>query len=134
MRESTTYQAILREGWEEGRISGARRMLFRQGTKRFGEPDATTVAALEAIQDIDRLEALGERILDPDLHDWDKSRIIKRLRQEAVDLLKYFRIFAAGSALLRPFFIGHSLTNSILASTRRSLWAPPPPLTRPTRP
>jgi len=71
MRESTTYQAILREGREEGRISGERRMLLRQGTKRFGEPDATAVAALEAIQDIDRLEALGERILDPDLHDWN---------------------------------------------------------------
>jgi len=71
MQESTTYQAIWREVREEGRISGARRMLFRQGTKRFGEPDATTVAALEVIQDIDRRETLGERILDPDLHNWN---------------------------------------------------------------
>jgi hypothetical protein len=30
-----------------------------------------TVAAIEAIQDIDRLEALGERILDPGIRDWD---------------------------------------------------------------
>jgi hypothetical protein len=79
MRESTTYQAILREGRQEGRqegviegrIAGEQRMLLRQGTKRFGEPNATTVAAIEAIQDIDRLEVLGERILDPDLQNWD---------------------------------------------------------------
>src|SRR5262245_57351783 len=91
MRESTTYQAILREGrqegrqegwqegrqegWQEGRqegviegrIAGERRILLRQGTKRFGAPDAASIAALEAIQEIDRLDALGERILDPSL-------------------------------------------------------------------
>ena len=67
MRESTTYQAILREG----RITGEQQFLLRLGTKRFGEPDAATVTAIEAIQDIDRLEALGERILNPDLHDWN---------------------------------------------------------------
>ena len=44
--------------------------LLRQGTKRFGNPDAATVAALEAIKDIDRLEALGELILDTDVHNW----------------------------------------------------------------
>lgn len=71
MKESTTYQAILREGRNEGRIAGEQRMLLRLGTKRFGQPDETTRAAIEAIQDIDRLEALGERILDPDLHDWE---------------------------------------------------------------
>src|SRR3954447_2237409 len=67
MRESTTYQAILREG----RITGEQKLLLRQGTKRFGEPDAMTAAAIEAIQDIDRLEALGERILDTGIRDWD---------------------------------------------------------------
>ena len=35
-------------------------MLLRQGTKRFRTPDATTLAALEAIKDIDRLEAIRE--------------------------------------------------------------------------
>jgi predicted transposase YdaD len=67
MRESTTYQAILREG----RITGEQQFLLRLGTKRFGEPDAATVTAIEAIQDIERLEALGERILNPDLHAWN---------------------------------------------------------------
>jgi hypothetical protein len=66
MRESTTYQAILREG----RITGEQQILLRQGTKRFGDPDVATVSAIEAIHDIDRLEALGERILDPKVLDW----------------------------------------------------------------
>ena len=38
MRESTTYQAILREG----RIKGEQQLLQRLETKRFGDPDATT--------------------------------------------------------------------------------------------
>ncbi len=63
MHESTTYRRIL----NDGRLEGARRFLLRLGTKRFAEPDATTATALEAIRDIDRLEALGERILDPDV-------------------------------------------------------------------
>jgi predicted transposase YdaD len=75
MHQSSTYQAILREGRqkgrEEGRITGEQRMLLRVGTKRFGEPDAPTIAAIEAIQDVERLESLGERMLDPDLRDWD---------------------------------------------------------------
>ncbi|MGO8899064.1 MAG: Rpn family recombination-promoting nuclease/putative transposase [Isosphaeraceae bacterium] len=79
MRQSTTYQAILREGWQEGRqegrqegkIEGEQKLLLRQGTKRFGAPDAATLAAIEAMQDIDRLEAIGERILDPNIQDWN---------------------------------------------------------------
>ena len=55
----------------EGRITGEQKLLLRLRTKHFGEPDATTVAAIEAIQDLDRLEALGERILDPGIRDWD---------------------------------------------------------------
>ena len=83
MQDSPTYQAILREGrqeglqkgrqegLEEGRIAGERRFLLRVGTKRFGEPDVATAAAIEAIQDVDRLEALGLRIIDADVHNWD---------------------------------------------------------------
>jgi predicted transposase YdaD len=74
MQESTTYQAILREGRNEGltegRIKEARRLLLRQGTKRLGEPDAASAAALEAIQDIDRLEVLHDRAFDPGIRDW----------------------------------------------------------------
>ena len=82
-QDSTTYQAILREGWieayneaynegfNEGRIFEARRLLHLQGTERFGDADATIVATLDAIQDIDRLEALGVRLVDFDIHDWE---------------------------------------------------------------
>jgi predicted transposase YdaD len=82
MQESTTYQAILKEGRQEGRqeglqegfvagrVTGEQQLLVRLGTKRFGKPDATTLAAIEAIRDIERLEALGDRIVDPDVRDW----------------------------------------------------------------
>jgi hypothetical protein len=76
MRESSTYQAILREGRQEGRqegrVEGEQKLLLRMGTKRFGKPDAATVAAIEAVREIDRLENLGERILDPGIRDWDE--------------------------------------------------------------
>ena len=79
MQESTTYQAILREGRNEGRnegliegrITGEKQLLVRQGTKRFGKPNTPILAAIEAIRDVERLEALGERLLDPDVRDWD---------------------------------------------------------------
>ena len=82
MQESTTYQAILREGRKEGlvegrnegliegRITGERKLLVRQGTKKFGPPDAAILAAIESIRDQEQLEALGERILDADVRDW----------------------------------------------------------------
>jgi predicted transposase YdaD len=79
MKESTTYQRILREGRQEGRQEGenvgrvteAQRILRLQGTMRFGEPSSASTAALEAIEDVGRLELLVKRILEPDLHDWD---------------------------------------------------------------
>jgi predicted transposase YdaD len=87
MQESTTYQAILRKareqgleearreqwdlGREEGRTEEAQRLLIRQGTKRFGKPDTAVLAAIESIRDVERLESLGDRIVDPDVRDWD---------------------------------------------------------------
>jgi hypothetical protein len=35
------------------------------------DPDPATVTVLERIQDVDRLEALCDRILEPDLRGWD---------------------------------------------------------------
>jgi predicted transposase YdaD len=78
MQESTTYQALLKQGRDEGLIEGrnegrvreAQRILVRQGTKRFGESDGAVLAAIEAIEDIQQLEILSERILDPDVRDW----------------------------------------------------------------
>jgi predicted transposase YdaD len=75
MQESTTYQRILREGRKEGetlgRVNEAQRMLRLLATERFGQPGSASTAALEAIQDVGRLEALAQRILKPDLHNWD---------------------------------------------------------------
>ncbi|MFI5455906.1 MAG: Rpn family recombination-promoting nuclease/putative transposase [Isosphaerales bacterium] len=68
MKESTTYQAILREGRAEGKAEGkaeeARRILLRLGRKQFGPPKAAIKAKIEAITDLDRLEQLTVRILD----------------------------------------------------------------------
>jgi hypothetical protein len=45
--------------------------VLRQGTKRFGRPDAATKAAIDGIDDLDRLEALGDRILDRAILSWE---------------------------------------------------------------
>ena len=66
MQQSSTYERILREG----RLEEARRILRRQGTQRYGEPDLMTSEALEAIVDVDRLEALGDKIIRPDITSW----------------------------------------------------------------
>ena len=60
MRDSTTYQAILRDG----RIAGGQRILIRLGTLKFGKPDGVTLVKVEAIRDFDVLEAMYKRILD----------------------------------------------------------------------
>src|SRR5262249_8269317 len=65
MEESTTYQAIVRrgreEGREQGRVEGGRRLLLLQGETKFGPPDASTRAASQSINDPARLEELGVR-------------------------------------------------------------------------
>jgi predicted transposase YdaD len=63
MRESSTYQAILEEGREEGRVEGARRLLLRLGTRKLGAPDASTEASLARIDDLDVLERLSDDLL-----------------------------------------------------------------------
>lgn len=54
----------LAEGQAKGRAEEARALLLRQGRKRFGEPDAATVAALEAIADLPRLERMWDAFLE----------------------------------------------------------------------
>jgi predicted transposase YdaD len=71
VKDSTTYQKILRDGRAEGRTEEARRFLLLLGTERFGEPEAAALAAIEDIHDIDRLEDLGKRMLVADVLDWD---------------------------------------------------------------
>jgi hypothetical protein len=66
MHQSTTYERILREG----RLGEARRIIRRLGTQKYGEPDVITSEALEAIADVDRLEALSDKIIRPDITSW----------------------------------------------------------------
>lgn len=66
MRESTTYQAILEEGRDEGEIigeiKGVKATLFRIGRRRFGEPAFEVQTKIEAIKDLDALIALADRL------------------------------------------------------------------------
>ena len=68
MKESSTYQAILEEGRQEGRGEGAlaeaKKVLRLQGDKVFGAADARTVAAIERINDLAQLEDLLQRLPD----------------------------------------------------------------------
>lgn len=72
MEESVTYQGIIRKGVEQGIEKGipmgelreAQRLLLRLGRKRFGPPDPATIAAIESLIDLDRLEQLSERVLE----------------------------------------------------------------------
>ncbi|MFN8522667.1 MAG: hypothetical protein U0821_06110 [Chloroflexota bacterium] len=86
MRESTTYQAILEEGRSEGRseglsqglsegesrgrVQGARLMLLRLGAQKFGLPSPGVAAQINVIEDLARLEALGDRVLQ--VTSWDE--------------------------------------------------------------
>jgi predicted transposase YdaD len=58
MHESSTYQAILEEGEAVGEVRYARRVVLRLGAQRFGPPDAATTAMIEAVDDLDSLEAM----------------------------------------------------------------------------
>jgi len=71
VKESTTYQKILRDGKAEGHIEEAQQFLLVMGTERFGLPEAAVVDALEEIRDIDRLRDLGRRIVKTDVLDWN---------------------------------------------------------------
>jgi predicted transposase YdaD len=68
MKDSDTYLEILEEGEAKGLVKGrvaeAKRFLLLLGRKQFGIPDRATKAALEAITDPQRLEQLGERVLE----------------------------------------------------------------------
>jgi predicted transposase YdaD len=80
MKESVTYMEIFEEGEAKGQAIGEargqaigeakgqaigeRKVILRLGRKRFGEPDAATIAALEAISSVERLEQLAVRLLE----------------------------------------------------------------------
>jgi hypothetical protein len=51
-------------GVDKGRIEGARRLLLLQGEAKFGPPNAATRRAIEALEDLTRLEELGLRLIE----------------------------------------------------------------------
>jgi hypothetical protein len=59
MEESDTYMAII----DTGREREARRIILRQGEKRFGPPSEEVRTRVQAIADIERLEQLLDAIL-----------------------------------------------------------------------
>lgn len=64
MRESATYQMILEEGHELGKLAGEKEVLEQIGTKRFGPMKPQVRAELDSIGDIARLRELTNRLLD----------------------------------------------------------------------
>jgi hypothetical protein len=69
MQDSSTYRAIVAEGEVIGRFNEARRLLLRLGHRKFGTPDASSAAAIAAINDLDRIERMSDRLFDA--VDWD---------------------------------------------------------------
>ena len=60
-----SYAEYLNEqGEARGEVSGERRLLLRQGSGRFGPPDAKAMGTLEAINSTEILEQLGLRIFE----------------------------------------------------------------------
>jgi hypothetical protein len=58
----TWEQELLQRGREIGKQEGVRSVLLHLGRKRFGEPDAATIVALENINDLARLERMSEAL------------------------------------------------------------------------
>ncbi len=73
MRESTIYQAILREGRQEAfqeALEEGRALLIHLGTKRFGSPTSATTERLNSIHEREQLNQLTERVMD--VASWDE--------------------------------------------------------------
>ena len=72
MRDSVTYQAILREGREEGvelgreegKITAAQELLLLAAQKRLGSPNTQIIDTVRAITDFARLETLVQRLFE----------------------------------------------------------------------
>jgi predicted transposase YdaD len=66
MRESVTFQAILKEGMEkgleQGRLQEAVNVVMRLGSKRFGPADSSTRNAIEQITDLRRIDQFIDRL------------------------------------------------------------------------
>ena len=74
MKESTTYQEIVKEGIElgreEGRIEEARSVLLRLGAKQLGRPSAAVKAKLTEVANLRRLEILTNSLIAGSAKTW----------------------------------------------------------------
>jgi hypothetical protein len=61
MHESDTYLAILDEGAE----NEAKRLILKWARKHLGQEDEQTLTCLKGITDLDRLERILDRFVDP---------------------------------------------------------------------
>jgi hypothetical protein len=65
VKESTTYQAILEEGRQEGHLAEVREDICLVGEQKFNSPVPTSVrTTLAGIRDLEQLQQLLPRILD----------------------------------------------------------------------
>lgn len=64
MKESTTYQMIVEEGIDQGRLAGLRDAVRLVGMEKFGEPDPEILDRLERIRTRERLEEKSRRIVN----------------------------------------------------------------------
>jgi hypothetical protein len=72
IEESSVYQGIFAKGFAEGRAKARREILLRLGRKRWGEPDERVLGQIMAINDLDRLELLTDRVFDASASSWDE--------------------------------------------------------------
>ncbi len=64
------YAATFAAGYAEGAVEHARETLLRQGGKKLGAPAARVEAEIAALDDVDRLNDLIDRVLD--VSSWDE--------------------------------------------------------------
>src|SRR5205823_5222057 len=72
MRESDTYLAILDEGRDEGRLEELRAGILEQGRIRFGPPDESLRAEINALTDLERFRRMRARLVAPNLSSWQE--------------------------------------------------------------
>jgi hypothetical protein len=71
LKESPLYEKFLPPAMMEGEIREALRLVIREGSRRFGEPAPAVLAALDAVLDAERLEALCDRVVKSRSKKWD---------------------------------------------------------------
>jgi hypothetical protein len=66
IEESSVYQAI----YAKGRANAARESLLHLGRKEWGEPDERVLSQVVAIDDLERLHDLIDRVFDASASSW----------------------------------------------------------------